>query len=69
MVIETKLLVVRLPPSSTEVQDEYFFVTPAESVETNNGQYRASVGSLLKSLDDIISKCSDDAGYICIEQR
>ncbi|KAI0439233.1 hypothetical protein F4803DRAFT_564698 [Xylaria telfairii] len=63
-IIETKLLVVQLPPSSREVQDEYVSITPAESIETNNGQYRASAGSLLKSVDDIISKCEDNIAYL-----
>ncbi|KAI0458012.1 hypothetical protein F5B21DRAFT_462574 [Xylaria acuta] len=68
-VVEKKLLVVQLPPSSTEVQDGPVSVTPAESIETNNGQYRISAGSLLKSLDDIIGKCEYDAAYLYTGQN
>ncbi|KAI8952463.1 hypothetical protein F4801DRAFT_599888 [Xylaria longipes] len=63
-VVETKLLVVQLPPSSTEVQDGPISITPAEPIETNNGQYRASAESLLESLDDIIRKCKDNDCYL-----
>ncbi|KAI3333182.1 hypothetical protein F4824DRAFT_251815 [Ustulina deusta] len=67
-VIERKLLVVQLPPNNTEVQDGLVFVTPADTIEPNNGPSRASAGILLESLDDIIGECKDKVGYLCAER-
>ncbi|GAW12867.1 hypothetical protein ANO14919_022380 [Xylariales sp. No.14919] len=67
-VVETKLLVVELPPPKEKGQDGLISVTAAESTKTNSGPYRASASSLLESLDDIIRKCTDQVGYLCTER-
>ncbi|GAP89948.1 putative serine threonine protein kinase [Rosellinia necatrix] len=66
-VVETQLLVVKLPPSSTGVHDGSASATPVDFNEKNDGQYRASAAAFLQSLEDIISKC-EHADYLRTER-